>query len=128
MKIKKFIPAVTFLGFLALASSAFAQVNINIVPPTGIPGSENDAGKVLSNIIKIIFSVAVLAVLFMLIFGAFQWITSGGDKEGVTKARERITHALVGLAILALSFLIVAILGAILKINLLSVQLPSLLQ
>ncbi|MDP3758412.1 MAG: hypothetical protein Q8Q86_01725, partial [Candidatus Daviesbacteria bacterium] len=60
--------------------------------------------------------------LFMLIIGAFQWITSGGDKEGVESARKRITHALIGFAILALAFLIVQVVGQVVNINILDIQ------
>jgi hypothetical protein len=39
----------------------------------------------------------------MLIWGAFEWITSGGDKDAVGKARNRILNALIGLAVLAIA-------------------------
>jgi len=37
----------------------------------------------------------------MLVWGGIQWVTSGGDKENTQKARDRITHALVGVALIA---------------------------
>ena len=42
---------------------------------------------------------AALAAFFYLILGGFQWITSGGDKAGTEAAREKITAAFIGLAI-----------------------------
>lgn len=122
---KKVAAVITSLGFLASATSAFAAITIRITPTQGIPGGTS-LGLILSNALTIIFVVAAFAVLFMLIIGAFQWITSGGDKEAVGRARGRITHALIGLAILALAFLIVTVVGQILNIDILSGRIPSL--
>ena len=61
-------------------------------------------GDFISKVLTFAFLIAVLVVLVMLIWGAFEWITSGGDKEAVGKARSRIINALVGLAVLAVAF------------------------
>ena len=58
----------------------------------------------MTNILTLSFSLAVLVVLVMLIWGAFEWITSGGDKDNVGKARNKIINALIGLAVLAVAF------------------------
>ena len=41
-----------------------------------------------------------------LIWGAIDWITSGGDKAKYESARNKITYALIGLAIMAFVWLI----------------------
>lgn len=123
---KKVAATIASLGFLTTAVSAFAQVNINIIPPKEGINPTVPLGSVISNIITIIFAIAALIVLFMLVIGAFQWITSGGEKDAVGKARSRITHALIGLAILALAFLITTVIGQILGINVLNQTLPKL--
>ncbi len=51
-------------------------------------------------LIKLFFIIAGLAALIYLILGAFSWITSGGDKEAVGKAQQKIQAAVVGLLIL----------------------------
>lgn len=102
-------------------------VNIVITPSNQGVNVEaaNNPGKVLSNIISIIFALAALMVLFMLILGAFNWITSGGEKEAVGKARNRITHALIGLLVLALAFFIVKIVGGLVHVDIMNLHLPS---
>lgn len=85
----------------------------------GVPVGTN-LGTVIVNALKIIYIIAAIAVLFMLVIGAFQWITSGGDKEAVQKARSRITNALIGLAILAFALFITVLVGEILNINILN--------
>ena len=82
--------------------------DINIAPPLQ---GYSDLGKFISNVVQLSFIVAVLAVLVMLVWGAFEWITSGGDKDAVSKARNRIINALIGLAVLAVAFAIFKVAG-----------------
>lgn len=82
-------------------------------PISSLPVGEAGINQVLSSIINIIMAVGGVIFLFMIVIGAFQWITSGGDKEAVQKARSRITNAIIGIAILALSFVIVNVIGQI---------------
>lgn len=70
-----------------------------------------DLGVFVGNIVQLAFIIAVLAVLVMLIWGAFEWIFSGGDKEAVGHARNRIINALIGLAVLAVAFAIFKVAG-----------------
>ncbi len=90
-------------------------------------GGDVPLSTIIGNGIKIIIAIAIIAVLFMLLWGAFQWIISGGDKEKVGSARGIITHALIGLVIIGLALVIVTIVGKIVGIDVLSVFiLPSL--
>lgn len=112
-------------GFILSTAPVLADVNLQVVPPPNV-GITAAPTTVLSSAFKIIFLLAALAVLFMLILGAFQWITSGGEKESVGKARGRITHALIGLVVLALAVVIVKIVGSIVNINPFNVNIPNL--
>lgn len=129
---KKRLSAVTTmtLAFLANPAAVFAredELNISLQKPEngGVSPTAN-VGKVISNAISIIFVVGLLAVLFMLIIGAFNWITSGGDKEAVGKARQRIINALIGLMILAVAFLLAKIAGQVVNVDILNLKIPSL--
>lgn len=94
--------------------------NVGLAANTGL-------GVILANAIKIVLAIALIAVLFMLVFGAFEWIISGGEKEKVGNARNRITHALIGLAILGLAFVILTIVGNIVGVNILGdITIPTL--
>lgn len=92
---------------------------INLSKTGGNINKLTDVNKVIGNAITILITIALIAVLFMLIYGAFEWIISGGDKEKVASARNRITHALIGLLILGLAFLIVTVVGTIIGVNVL---------
>lgn len=93
---------------------------------SGLPGITADVSTVIGNAIRIIFAVATILVLFMLVFGALEWIMSGGEKEKVASARGRITNALIGLAILGLAFVIATVAGGIIGIDIFNVSIPSL--
>lgn len=69
--------------------------------------------KVLSILVDLIYVIAGIVFLFMIVISAFQWITSGGDKEAVGAARKRLTHAIIGIALMALAGVIITVLGKI---------------
>ncbi len=65
----------------------------------------------LSNLIGLIFSLAMVVLVFMLIWGAFDWLTSEGDKEKVDNARKKITNAFVGIMLFAIAWAVIQLLG-----------------
>lgn len=90
-----------------------------ITPPTPIAsfipaGDTSGTGaisKFLSNLIILIYSLAAVVLLFMLIWGAFQWLTSGGEKEQLASAQKRIMNAIIGIILFAVAFAVIAVLG-----------------
>lgn len=66
--------------------------------------------EALTFIIRGFFIVAGLVALLYLLLGAMSWITSGGNKENVDKAREKIQAALIGIILV---FIVLAIVGVV---------------
>lgn len=128
--IKKSIAATTaltsYLGLLA--TNAFAQINVDVVQREGQGlRASTEASTIINNLIIAVFGIAAFAVLVYIIMAAFKYITSGGNKEKTGEAQKQITAALIGMAILALSFIIVTQVGRILNIaNPLQFQIPRL--
>lgn len=83
-------------------------------------------GAIISNALLILYILGGLTVLVFIVWGAFDWITSGGDKEKVSNARKKITNSLIGLAILSLAAFIVSLFGQIVGFNPLSPTSPPL--
>ena len=50
--------------------------------------------------LKIFFVAAGITALIFLLRGSINWISSGGDKEKLDKARKTLTNAIVGLLII----------------------------
>ena len=106
-----------------LITPAFAQPRETAIPPGTLPGVDptvTTTSELIASALQIVFIAAALAVLIYLVWGAFKWITSGGDKDAIGKARGTIVNALIGLAILALAFFITVLFGQIVGINILN--------
>jgi hypothetical protein len=82
--------------------------------------------QLIPNIIGLIFVIGVIIFFFMLIIGAIQWISSGGDKAALESARGRITSALIGLVILFSALAIVSLIETFFHINILSIDISKL--
>jgi len=111
---KKTIKAVgVTLGSMYLtvtnASVAFAQ---DVAPPfTPVSATDSgfridDLGLVLQGLLNLVLFVSALLVFAYLVWGGIQWLTSGGDKGKTEEARNKITAAIVGLVVVALSYAI----------------------
>lgn len=74
----------------------------------------------LSFIIGFLTTVAGLWFIFQFIVAGYQWINSAGDKTALEAARNKIYHALIGIIIIVSAWVIVAILGTILGLQILN--------
>lgn len=87
--------------FQVFAQSA-PQITIN--QPSNI--KITDVGVLVSSLVGVLLIISALLAFFFLILGGIQWITSGGDKAGMEAARNKITHAIVGLIIVGAAWAI----------------------
>jgi hypothetical protein len=75
-----------------------------IKPPVNDPLYSGDVNtslaKLISTGISLFFFVAGLATLLYMMLGAFDWITSNGEKEKIAKAQNRIQSAAIGLLLI----------------------------
>jgi len=82
--------------------------------------------KLLSTLVAIGIMVGGLIFVVMLVLGAAQWISSGGDKGQMEAARSRITQAVIGLVVLFAVFAIIKLAEAIFGVNILNIDLSGL--
>lgn len=103
-----------FISFLTLTGSAYAQepLELNfgdvakdreIVGTANYEPEDGEAGfaALLGQILGIVSTIAVIILLIMLLWGGIEWITAGGDKSKIEKARNRITQSILGIIVLA---------------------------
>ncbi len=76
--------------------------------------------NVFSTALGVLTISAGLWFIIQVFGGAFQWLASGGDKDGVQKAQKKITNAIVGLFVVVFSYALISIVGLIFGINILS--------
>ncbi len=112
---KKLALGISSVSYLLSSFKVFAVTNIQVTTPinpnNNQPIGYSDLGKFVTNLLGFAFAIAILIVLIMLVWGAFEWITSGGDKEAVGKARGRIINAMIGIAVLAVAFALAKVAG-----------------
>lgn len=96
------MPIYTFFGNIN------APPGVNLYPP-GPCG----VGLILflSNLIRLGIVIAAVYALINLMLAGFQYITAAGDAKAVGQAGEKITHTLIGLLVVAGSFVLAAIFG-----------------
>lgn len=106
-----------FIFIVAISPFAFAADPGplgTISPPPAIqafgPGSAG-ISKFLSNAIALFYIVAAIVLVFMILWGAFDWMISEGDKEKVANARNRILNAIIGIILFAAAFAIIRVIG-----------------
>lgn len=96
----------------------FGKIFGKIEPPDKLrpftdasPTGEAGISKFLSNFVILIYTIAFIALVFMLFWGAYDWIISEGDKEKVQQAQKKIINAIIGIALFAAAFAVLQVLG-----------------
>lgn len=89
-----------------------------ISPPPAIqPFVNKDAtgsggiSSLLSNLITLFYGTAAVVLIFMLLWGAFDWMTSEGNKEKLESARNKIINAIIGILLFAVAFAVIQVIG-----------------
>lgn len=81
-----------FLTVFAQVDKVYPTVSLGFVVP--------NITDILTFIFRFFFILAGLIAILYLLLGALGWITSGGNKESVDKAREKIQAAIIGLILI----------------------------
>lgn len=75
--------------------------------PTGGLGLDGTGTNLIQVAINLLFVFGIiLAVVFIFVSG-IQWIASGGEKQKLQNARNRLIYSFVGLIIIAIAFAII---------------------
>ena len=104
---------------------------IAAITNTAVPGgsSPTDSPKqfaiTLATLWQTIIIVGGLAFLLYLLQGRLAWITAGGDKRKIEEARGKITQGIIGLAILAASYVIIKFIETAIGMNILNISWPT---
>jgi hypothetical protein len=82
--------------------------------------------KLVPSLVSLALIVGALIFLFNLIFGAIQWMSSGGDKQGLEAAKARISNAIIGLVILFAIFAIIQLIEYFFHVSILTLDIGKL--
>lgn len=89
----------------------------DIVIPTPEKVRITNIGQLISALVGTLLIIAALLAFLYLILGGISWITSGGDKAAMEAARNKITHAIVGLIIVGAAWAIMVLVQSFLGIE-----------
>ena len=85
---------------LILSSLIAQEIGNPALGPLGILTGPEFFGKLIPALVGLGFVIGAIVFVFILIYGAILWITSGGDKMKMESARSKISNALIGVVIL----------------------------
>ena len=77
--------------------------------------ANSDPAKLITNLISWVIGIAGLVSAVFIVVGGVGYVTSSGDSAKLQKAKNTITYALIGLAIVGLSEIIVSIVSGIIN-------------
>ncbi len=89
---------IVFVPACALAASTVSLVN---------PLGETDVRVIFGRVISAALSILGTLALAMFVYGGVLWMTSRGDSKQVTKGKDTITWAVLGLVIIFASYALV---------------------
>lgn len=87
------------LPFMALAATKGAYLS----NPLGTTNAPQLIGRIIKAALGVVGSVALL----MFIYGGFMWLTSAGSPDRITKGKNVIVWAVIGLVVIFLSYTMV---------------------
>lgn len=125
-KIKKCIKLIIiiflFLPLVALAAQnlqdSFGTANSPLSGAAVNAGykGETSVQQIIGVVVKTFLSILGIIFLILMIYSGYAWMTAHGDEQKVTKAKETITAAIIGLIIVvgayAITFFVISKLTA----------------
>jgi len=118
MNKKYFTILISFIGIFLFSFLVNAQGLINntetkmgtmVIDTTnkaGIVNNNVSIGVVIALVIKAFLSILALLFLILIILGGYYWMTAGGDETKMTKAKDFIKKAIIGLIIIISTYAI----------------------
>jgi len=78
----------------------------NSVQDTEFRGNKTNLPEAIGSIIQILLGFLGVIAVVLIIFAGFLWLTAGGDDTKITKAKNYIKNAVIGIVIILSSYII----------------------
>lgn len=93
------------------------NINISGQPIEGPLENINTVGDLINRLLSFLMPLAAIILLFVLIWGGYDFLMSGGTPDKIKAAQGKITAGLIGFFILIFAYLIVKIITFIFGVN-----------
>ncbi len=119
--------ALVALVFLFLPQNVSAQTrpfNNTLCPGPNCNEAVGDVATikgleaVFENVISVALAFAGIVLFVMFLMGGFRYLTAGGDAKAVEAAKGTLTHAILGLVVLILAWIIIQFIEVLTGVNL----------
>ena len=116
MKTKKFlILTIIFLAVAIIAlynisfsyagtSEVYKQIQIAGEKSWGVWPSSSGIANIIQTVISAFLGLLGIIFLVLIIYAGFEWMTAQGEEEKVTKAKDTLTRAVIGLIIIIAAY------------------------
>jgi hypothetical protein len=86
---------------------------LNVLAPTAYISNQNGSGLIilLNNLVKAAIVIAGIYAFLNLMISGYMFLNAGGDPKNITKAWEKIWQSLIGLLLVASSFILAMVFG-----------------
>ncbi|MBP7700877.1 hypothetical protein KA111_02325 [Candidatus Woesebacteria bacterium] len=116
-KYNLFAPQIAHAVDINIGSTAQGQALPGTADYTAGDG-EAGFGLFMTRVLNIVLVVGSIIVLFYLVWGGLEWVSSGGDKSKVEAARTKITQSMIGLIVMAAAIALFVMLQGFLGVEL----------
>lgn len=111
----------TSIGTIQPATNAFSlnsqsnnlDVNGNII-------AANNLEKFITNAIGALTVIGGLMFIFYFVMGGLTWISAGGDKGKIEKAREQMTQGVIGMVVIVIAYGLIGVISTFLGLKILN--------
>ncbi|MBU1014816.1 hypothetical protein KKI17_00010 [Patescibacteria group bacterium] len=97
-----------FIAYILTFSLAlsFVALPLGVLAQTGLPGDQTEVSDVstaaglveaIESIVDWVFTILIIAAVFMVLIAAFQFVTAGGSADTISSARQKLLMAVVGI-------------------------------
>lgn len=112
MKIKSLLIIIIFSIFQFFPLSVFAASTAPGACPSGStcidnPIDTDSPQQLIGKVIKAVLGISGSLALLMFVYGGFTWMLSGGNSEKVTKGKNTLVWAAIGLIVIFSSYALV---------------------
>jgi hypothetical protein len=108
--VKSFIYILSLITILVIPYFVFAgplEMLNSIQSGSGYAAAnETTAATLAGQMVKMFFSILGIIFIILILYAGYNWMTAAGEEQKVTKAKDTIKRAIIGLLILVSSYAI----------------------
>lgn len=110
----KFAGLILLLVFFTLSTVNFASAQLrdttnieaqsNALLDTSSFDEDFDIGAAVATIVKAFLGLLGIIFIFLMVLAGYHWMTAAGDEQKVTKAKDTLRTAIIGLVIIVAAY------------------------